>query len=100
MAEKNRLTESDFHTHLKARMKERGVTRGEIETTIKNGWKAEDAKTGTLGKVLVFPYNKIWEGRFCEEKEVRVYYKVVKGKIILLTALSKYGKDFGKGGKK
>jgi len=43
-------------------------------------WEASDAKSGTLGKVLVFPYEKEWEGQFYEEKEVTVYYKLGSGR--------------------
>jgi hypothetical protein len=100
MAEKIRLAKSDLHVHLEARMNERGIGKGEIEATLSKGWEAAAAKAGTLGKTLVFPYNKDWAGQLCEEKEVTVYYKAVKGRIILLTAMAKYGKDFAKGGTK
>ena len=69
------ISESDLHPHLKARMQQRGVTQGEMELTLKDGWRATDAKAGTLGKVMVFPYHAEWEGRFYEEKEVTVYYR-------------------------
>ncbi len=54
-------------------MYQRGITREEIERTLNEGWEASDAKPGTQGKVFVFPYGKKWEGRYFEEKEVRVY---------------------------
>ena len=73
---KTRLDDYDLHPHLRARMFQRGVTKGEIEATLREGWEADDAKPRTLGKVSVFPYNDNWEGQFFEEKEVRVYYKL------------------------
>jgi len=89
---------TDFHSHLKSRMLQRGVTTEEVELTIKDGWKADDAKTGTEGKLFVFPYNREWEGKYFAEKEVTVYYKFIKGKILLLTVKSRYGENFLKGG--
>lgn len=70
------------------------MTLGEIERTLNEGWKAQDAKSGTKGKVLVFPYQKDWEGQFFEEKEVSVYYKIAGGEIVILTVKARYGKDF------
>jgi len=92
------LTIVDFHPHLNARMHERGVTKDEVEKTLKEGDEAVDAKSGTEGKVLVFPYNSEWEGKTFAEKEVTVYYKVVSGKIVMLTVKARYGKAFVKGG--
>jgi len=58
------LTEIDLHPHLHARMQQRGVTLKEIEHTLNEGWDAQDAKPGTVGKVYVFPYQAEWLGRF------------------------------------
>ncbi len=91
------VTEGDFHVHLKARMSQRGVTREEVERTFNDGWEATDTKRGMLGKVMVFPYQEEWEGRWYEEKEVSVYYKVVEGVLALLTVKVRYGKDFPRG---
>ena len=93
------MTIFDFHPHLQARMSERGVTKEEIEETMREGKGVADAKPGTLGKVFVIPYNSTWENKFFEEKEITVYYKIVEGKTVLLTVVAKYGK-FSTGGKK
>ena len=93
------ISNADLHAHLKARMAQRGITRAEIERTLNEGWEAKDAKPGTIGKVFVFPYNGTWEGDFFEEKEVTVYYKLVKEGIVLLTVKARYGKDFLREGK-
>jgi hypothetical protein len=45
-------------------MRQRGVIREEIERTLNEGWEAADAKPGTLGRVMVFPYEAEWEGQF------------------------------------
>jgi len=59
-------------------------------------FETDDAKLGTLGKVVVLPYNGPWESEFFEEKEVRVYYKVINDTIMLLTVKARYGKGFPK----
>ncbi len=79
-------------------MRQRGVTLRELERTLQEGWPAADAKPGTEGKVFVFPYRRTWEGQFYEEKEVTVYYKIVEGKMVLLTVKARYGKAFPRGG--
>ena len=80
-------------------MAQRGITRKEIERTLNKGWQAKDAKSGTIGKVFVFRYDRAWQGELFEEKEVTVYYKEVeKEGIVLLTAKARYGKHFLKGG--
>jgi hypothetical protein len=94
-----KIRESDIHNHLKIRMLQRGITFEEIKRTINDGWNAKEVRIGTQGKTLVFPYHAEWEGKRYKEKEVTVYYKIKDGKIILLTAVARYGKDFNKGGK-
>ena len=80
--------ESDIHHHIHARMHQRGISIKEIEDTIHEGWNADDAKEGTIGKVFVFPYKEYWEGKYFEEKEVTVYYKYKNEKIVLLLTVS------------
>ena len=92
------ITDSDIHPHLSARMQQRGVTKEEIETVINEGWEADDTKPGVFGKVLVFPYNRDWEGSRFEEKEVRVYYKQAKDRLIVLTVKARYGENFPRKG--
>ena len=89
-----KISESDLHPHIEARMRQRGVSISEIETALNNGRDADDAKEGTIGKVFVSSYNADWEGEFFEEKEVTVYYKIKSDKLILLTVKARYGKDF------
>lgn len=93
-----KFADSDIHPHLRARMYQRGVTKEEIEKVMNEGLEADDAKAGTCGKVLVFPYNRNWEGINFEEKEVRVYYKIIEGEVIVLTVKARYGKFSPEGG--
>jgi len=92
------ISDNDLHAHLKARMEQRGITKEEIECVLNEGWNAKDAKTGTLGKVFVFQYNREWQGDLFKEKEVSVYFKLINEDIILLTVKARYGKDFVKEG--
>mgnify|MGYP006306553629 CR=1 FL=1 len=92
---KKNITYDHRHPHLRARMRQRGISLEEINLTIAEGLEAAEAKPGTFGKVKVFPYNKEWEGQMYKEKEVTVFYKITQSKdIILLTALARYGEQF------
>ena len=91
-----KISDADLHAHLKARMEQRGITKAEIERTLNDGWEAKDAKSGTIGKVFVFPYNRTWQGDLFQEKEVTVYYEVINEDILLLTVKARYGKHFRK----
>lgn len=93
------VTEKDLHSHIEARMLQRGITLQEIKNTLNKGWEASDAKPGISGKTMVYPYHKEWECQFHEEKEVTVYYKVVEEHPILLTVKARYGKKFLRGEK-
>ena len=86
----------DGHSHLLARMEQRGITLEEIERTLAAGWAALDAKPGTRGKTLVFEYQDEWLGEFFEEKEVTVYYKQSGDDIVVLTAIARYGSGFAR----
>ena len=88
------IAERDLHPHLKARMAQRGVTPDEIARTVNEGRQAKDAKSGTVGKVLVFPYNAEWEGCRYEKKKVTVYYRVVGERVVVLTVKARYGREF------
>jgi len=89
-----KISEADLHPHLKARMSQRGITMEEIEKVLNEGLEATDTKPGTIGKVFVFLYNGMWEGKLFEEKEVSVYYKLINDTIVLLTVKARYGKGF------
>ncbi|RMG78782.1 MAG: DUF4258 domain-containing protein [Chloroflexi bacterium] len=91
------IRESDLHAHLQARMEQRGITFSELQQTLASGWEATDCRPGTAGRVFVFSYEAEWEGRFYNEKEVTVYFKVKDNQIILLTAKSRYGQGFPRG---
>jgi hypothetical protein len=47
--------------------------------------------------VLVFAYEREWEGRVHEEKEVTVYFKRNADQLVLLTVRARYGRGFARG---
>lgn len=75
-------------------MRQRGVALDEIEEAMNAGWTAADAKPGMCGKTMVFAYAAEWEGKSYPEKEVTVYYRVIEGKIVVLTVKARYGSSF------
>lgn len=92
-----RVAESDLHRHLRERMAQRGVSKDEIEKVLNDGWEAQDAKSDTLGKTMVFAIaNEALETPY-SEKEVTVYYKHIAGQLILLTVKARYGQHFSRG---
>jgi hypothetical protein len=91
------IDKNALHDHLQARMAQRGITFAEIQQTLADGWQATDCKPGTLGRVQVFAYGAEWAGRFYDEKEVTVYYKIENARVILLTAKARYGQGFPRG---
>jgi hypothetical protein len=78
-------------------MAQRGVAFEEIEETLNQGWMASDAKPGVLGKVMVFPFDREWQGNMYAEKEVTVYYKQAGERVVLLTVKARYGNKFPRG---
>ncbi len=91
-----RITESDLHPHLKARLEQR-VSLEELQQVLEGGWQATDARSGTDGKVYVFLYNREWEGSYYHEKKVTVYYKTTQDNRVILTVKARYGEGFKRG---
>ncbi len=52
MAESNGfvLRDDHFHSHVRRRMEQRGVTEEEVRETLAQGWEVSDAKPGTKGR--------------------------------------------------
>ena len=91
-----RLTSADLHPHLASRMAQRGVNLEEIEETLNRGRMATDARPGVLGKGMVFPFGREWQGSMYIEKEVTVYYKQANERVVLLTVKARYGSKFAR----
>ncbi|WP_263834149.1 DUF4258 domain-containing protein [Salinibacter sp.] len=88
------ITAEHFHSHIRRRMEQRGITEEEVRKTLREGWDAPDAKPGSEGRTLVFTYDAVWEGTHYEEKEVTVYFKLEDEQLVLLTPIARYGNNF------
>jgi Domain of unknown function (DUF4258) len=91
------ISPEDLHPHLAARMRQRGVSREEIEQVLDRGRPAKNVKPGILGKVAIFSDGIEWQGRMHAEKEVTVYYKLVAKRLVVLTVKARYGSGFPRG---
>lgn len=78
-------------SHTLERAIERGVSIEEIENVIYNGIPVK-AKQDRLGKVLVFNFNKVRNGKYYEHKRVEVYYIIEYEAIITVTVYAFYGR--------
>lgn len=55
------LTAEHFHSHLRRRMEQRGITEEEVRETVRRGWDSGYAKPGTHGRTLVFTHDARWK---------------------------------------
>lgn len=53
-----------------------------------------------MEKPLLFITIKNGKGKYFEEKEVWVYYKIVNNELVLLTVKARYGRNFPRGEKR
>ncbi len=92
MSNEAAISKDLLHPHIRARMQQRGVTFDEIQRVMAEGRETIESKPGSYGKVLIFPFQSQWEGKYYQEKEVTVYYKSIAGKeVTLLTVIARYG---------
>jgi len=75
-------------------MVQRGVSKDEIEKVLNDGWEAQDAKSGTQGKTMVFVIATEAAETPHSEQEVTVYYKHIDRQLILLPVKARYGQHF------
>ena len=61
-----------YHPHALERMKERGATEDEVETTVKQG-EQFPTKFNRTGFRRNFPFNNMWRGKYFENKQIEVY---------------------------
>jgi hypothetical protein len=77
--------------HARRRMPERGVSEDEVREVLARGQPAE-ARGGRQALELVFPYNTYWQGRFHEQKRVRVIYAEEGPDQVVITVYAYYGR--------
>lgn len=73
------------------RARVRGSTEAEIKEVIEGGIPIPGRKE-RLGNALVFPFRGVWNGRYCEEKRVEVFYRMEDGSVHTVTVYVFYGK--------
>jgi len=72
-------------------MPERGVSEDDIRDVLARGRPAE-AYGGRQALELVFPYNSHWQGRFYEQKRVKIVYVEEGDDQVVITVYSYYGR--------
>jgi len=77
--------------HARRRMPERGVSDGEVREVLARGRPAE-ARGGRQALELVFAYNNYWQGRFYEQKKVRIIYVEEGADQVVITIYAYYGR--------
>lgn len=61
-----------YHPHALERMKERGATEDEVETTVKQG-EQFPTRFNRTGFRRNFSFNNMWRGKYYENKQIEVY---------------------------
>ena len=77
--------------HTLSRALKRGVSLAEIEDVLASGHPARAAR-GRLAREKVYPFQALWQGRFYEQKKVKVVYVVEQGTAWTVTVISYYGR--------
>jgi hypothetical protein len=77
--------------HTLQRAIERGASETEIKDTIETGANIL-GKTGRRGKTKIYPFGKIRNDKFYEEKKVEVYFIIEQEIVITVTVYVFYGK--------
>jgi len=78
-----------FHPHALERMKERGATEDEVETTVKQG-EQFPTKFNRTGFRRNFPFNNMWRGRYYENKQIEVYAVTEGADWVVITVITRY----------
>ena len=72
-------------------MQERGVSEGEVVAALNRGT-AATASSGRKAKETILPFGKHWQGRFYEQKKVRVIYVEANDELTVITVYAYFGK--------
>ncbi len=68
-------------------MQERGVSASEVELTISEGSR-KPARLGRLSAERVFAFGAIWNGRYYDNKRVRVIFEEHGATTVVVTVIS------------
>jgi len=78
-----------YHPHAHERMKERGATEGEVETTVKQG-EQFPTKFNRTGFRRNFPFNNMWRGKYYENKQIEVYAVSEDDDWLVISLITRY----------
>ena len=78
-----------FHPHARERMKERGTTEDEVQTTVATG-ESFPAKFGRTGFRKNFSFFSKWRGIFYNTKQVEAYAIQELDDWLVITVITKY----------
>ena len=78
-----------FHPHALERMKERGATDGEVETTVKEG-EQFPAKFDRTGFRRNFSFDSVWRGSHYKNKQIEVYATKEEREWLVITVITRY----------
>ena len=78
-----------FHPHALERMKERGATEDEVETTVKQG-EQFPTKFNRTGFRRNFPFSNMCRGRHYENKQIEAYAGSEGADWLVITIIARY----------
>ena len=78
-----------LHPHASDRLRERGIVREEVMTTVLEGERVS-AKYGRAGFRRNFNYGHPWRGKVYAIKQVEVFAVEESGHWLVLTAIARY----------
>ena len=78
-----------YHPHALERMKERGATEDEVETTVKQG-EQFPTKFNRIGFRRNFPFNDTWRGKYYENKQIEVYAVTEGADWLVISLITRY----------
>jgi hypothetical protein len=78
-----------FSEHALERMKERGASRQEVRTAVREG-ESSDARHGRTEFTYTFPFEDEWNGTYYAHKELTVYAADDSGDWIIVTVIPRY----------
>jgi hypothetical protein len=78
-----------FPEHALERMEERGASRHEVRTAIRQG-ETSDARHGRTAFTHTFPFEEEWNGPYYNHKEVTVYAADDVGDWVVVPVMSRY----------
>ena len=78
-----------YHPHALERMKERGATEDEVETTVREG-EQFPTKFNRTGFRRNFSFSNMWRGKYYENKQIEVYAVTEGADWLVISLVTRY----------